>query len=263
MTSGVDSQQPRPAGPDLPTSNPTDLSALAPPSEPPVAEDLAALAPPTGVPVAVDTSPQAAEPATPVLVQGPDGLVARPSLRAAVSALRRIGLAMVGLAVILVIREGVEGIFIALIGGLVGSLAVAVVWLPMLLRTRVVLGAETVVSRTVLRTRRFARSDVGRVGMVPYGQRGDRYTTLVLVVQDRSDRTLARLGSYVWDPSVLEAVARELAPEIEVSSELLRPKALELAFPGSTRWFERHPFLSVLTGVGAIILVGVAIGLLA
>ncbi|MBI9115856.1 hypothetical protein [Sanguibacter suaedae] len=275
MTSGVDSQQPRPAGPDLPTQNPTqnptpnptpnptDLSALAPPSGPPVADGLASLAPPTGAPVALDTSPQEGVPAAPTLVRGPDGLVARPSYRQLVPLFRRIGIAVVGFGVIMVIREGLDGILIALVGGLIGLVALHLVWLPVLWRTRVVIGTDTVSSRSVFRTRRFARSDVGRVGMAPFGARGDRSSFLVLVVQDRSDRNVLRIGGFFWPLAVLEAVGMQLATGIEVSPEPVRAKALERAFPGSTRWFERHPFLSVLAGVGVIVLVGVVIGSLA
>ena len=186
---------------------------------------------------------------------GPTGdIEVRPSSDQYRSFLAKTPIAFIVLIVLLYFREGVVGVLIGLV---VGVLALGGVLLY-INRARVRMDHLTVTRRGFLGSKTFARADLGQVVLTPYqATSSDPRVALTLIALDRQGKRVLRLGSAIWRPSDLEGLAHTMGPAPVVYTDVLTPKTLTERHPGAVSWAERHPF--VLAAIIAAVIIAVIV----
>ncbi|MEP7762669.1 hypothetical protein [Sanguibacter sp. 25GB23B1] len=180
----------------------------------------------------------------------------RPSKDQYRSFLAKTPIAFIVVIVIVYLREGLVGMLIGLV---VGVLALGGVLLY-IARARVRMDALSVTRRGFVGTTSFARADLGQVILAPYqASTADSRVSLTLIALDRQGKRVLRLGSAIWRPVDLERLAHTMGPAPVVYSDVLNPKALTERHPGSVSWAERHPWIVGIVATVVIIVVIVVV----
>lgn len=193
-------------------------------------------------------------PAGPTLPAG--DVEVRPSSDQYRSFLAKTPVAFIAIVVILYFREGVIGMLIGLVAGVL-TLGGVLLYIG---RARVRMDALTVTRRGFVGSRSFARADLGQVILTPYQATStDPRVALTLIALDRQGKRVLRLGSAIWRPADLEGLAHTMGPAPVVYTDVLNPKALTERHPGSVSWAERHPWVVGVIGAVAIIVVIVVV----
>lgn len=248
-SSGIDLNKPAPGVPAAPAAQPAP-HAYGQPAGHPYGQPAAL---PYGQPA--DQHSGAQQPhGAPVYGQAPAAPVGdievRPSSDQYRGFLGKTPVAIIVIVVLLYFREGVVGMLIGLVAGL---LALGGVLLYIRL-ARVRMDHLTVTRRGFLGSRTFQRADVGTVILAPYQATStDPRVVLTLIALDRQGRRLLRLGSAIWRPVDLEGLAHTIGPAPVIHTEALTPKTLTQAHPGAVSALERHPF--VVGGIVAVVIV--------
>lgn len=186
---------------------------------------------------------------------GPVGdIEIRPSKEQYQSFLAKTPVAFVAIVVILWFREGVLGVVVGLVAGVI-ALGAVMLYIS---RARLRMDHLSVTRRGLVGSKTFARADLGQVVLAPYQATStDPRVALTLIALDRQGKRVLRLGSALWRPADLEGLAHTMGPAPVVYSDVLNPKTLTERHPGAVSWAERHPFL--LGGIIAVALIAVIV----
>ncbi|WP_170297187.1 hypothetical protein [Georgenia thermotolerans] len=101
--------------------------------------------------------------------------------------------------------------------------------------------------------------DIGRIVLAPVRGTGpDTRTFLTLLLLDKAGRRLLRLGSDLWQPADLTALAGSLGLRPEVLERPVTLKELGAAYPGAATWLQRHPQAGAALITAAVVVLAAA-----
>jgi hypothetical protein len=114
---------------------------------------------------------------------------------------------------------------------------------------------DTLVKRSLLRTRRWPLDDVGSVARVTISSPTTREPLEYALILRRDGRCLARMEtSWWWSRTDVDRLASALGRPV-VDGERLTATQAHARYPGSAAWWMRHPWGFALPTTGAILVV--------
>jgi hypothetical protein len=196
------------------------------------------------------------------LRRGPDGTaVLRPSGTQVWRSAGAISPVVLVAVVFMIVRRGLPALAILSV-----TLVVCVVLLVLhLRRSRIVVTPLRLERARLLGRTSFALADVGQVLLFPFrpGGGADRGTYLTTLVRDRAGRRLLMIRSDMWDPQDVTALAGSLGVTPTRTEQVLSPREVEAAFPGTIPFAQRHPVpFALLITVAVVVVAGVAVVLM-
>ena len=109
-------------------------------------------------------------------------------------------------------------------------------------RAKVIVDPLRVGRTRIFGTRWVHVGDIGRIVLAPVRGTGpDKRTFLTLLFLDKAGRRLLRLGSDLWEPADLAALAGSLGIRPDVLDRRVTLKELGATYPGAANLLQRHP----------------------